>query len=1424
MLMQTATKHVFLTLFLLVNTFVFSQKGPGGVSNEIAGPDSDCKLWLDAGTIVAADGALLPIWQDESFSADDNSPTQTDVNFQPIFRSDLSASINGEPIVRFFPNKFLQFVSADDINNAGPYTERTTILAFRTGTDVSTRQILYEQGGNVRGLNIYIYQDSLFMGAYDLINDPDGTPGWGYTYTKVPVQPNTVFVVSHLFDGPLGATTGNITGYLNGQIFSSYAGGSGPAAGVGSLWTHPNTPGLGSCNGQTVVEGNTVINNTGGFPFLGDMAELIAYNKILNDAERIILENYLGAKYFANLIVNDYYDHQDNYGKDVIGIGRDIGVTNLHNTSQARNAFEIEANSASFADVDQEFLLMGHNNDDDQTWSVTGVTTRINTQRLLRTWKVDHSGDLGDITFSLDSTLVPDLPAGYIFVCLVDDSGGITADWSNASAYELDNGGAGDIFSNTFPIPDGAYVSIGIVEPTAYFTNSTASAFENNGPVQNVNVPIELNFIPISDEIIDFTSTAISATAGAGNDYTVPGSSATITAGTSTANIATTVEFDLIAEVTETYRIDISSTATVQGITIGIGTATNTFTIFDDDNTPKIAFNSTTSTTPENAGAITIQINRSGNTTPAVSCQYRLRIVGGSGTATGGADYTYATGTATFASGVTTFNMPITIVDDLLDEPNETVIFELFNVSAGADIEPTGNEHELTIIDDDSPPIVQFRVLASQGPETVGGPLIEVYISAISSQDITVDYTDINTGVPATEADPGVDYTIPTSGTLTILAGDTVAYLPLIIVNDGATESDETIDFQLSNAVNATLLGNTTHRYTIKDYTSFEWTGCAGVGTSSDNIIWLNPDDLTAFANLAPVGNFNDVSPNVNNTTASGGARALMNTNALNTKRMLSFDGVNDEYEIFDDALINTANYNGKHTLIVFETGTINPASTNKEMIYEQGGGTNGINMYIYQGNLYFNVWSISQGWNPISVSTASNLSSSTAYIAVLEYGNDGSNATITGYLNGATVGTSSVATGSPILNAHGDNGAVGGLIGSTRFHDLSTNNAVNFTGRIGDMIHYSDAPFNDTRRIILENHMSAKYDIPLTTNQKYTYSTTHSFEVAGIGQFASDDNHSDAQGRSILRINGPSSLDDNDFLIWGHDNASFTINPGITEIIPGIDNRLHRVWRVAEPGGDVGTVNISFDLSALPGGPYNVNDLFLLIDSDDGDFSNCAILTTGRSMVAQTVSFNGVNLNNGQWFTLGTSSTVVLLPVELVYFDANLENGRVKIEWTTETEINNDYFMIEKTRDGINWENVGKVNGAGNSVSTLNYSIYDPNPYTGISYYRLTQYDFDGSFSRSDIKSVVYNPSDIEISVFPNPITENEVTFNMNGVVNQDFDLKIFDMTGRLVQSSSHKMTNGNNTITLTRTLEKGAYLFKLMNGEQSFTFHMIK
>ncbi|MBI2271921.1 MAG: T9SS type A sorting domain-containing protein [Bacteroidetes bacterium] len=119
--------------------------------------------------------------------------------------------------------------------------------------------------------------------------------------------------------------------------------------------------------------------------------------------------------------------------------------------------------------------------------------------------------------------------------------------------------------------------------------------------------------------------------------------------------------------------------------------------------------------------------------------------------------------------------------------------------------------------------------------------------------------------------------------------------------------------------------------------------------------------------------------------------------------------------------------------------------------------------------------------------------------------------------------------------------------------------------------------------------------------------------------------------------------------------------------------------------------------------------------------------------------------------------STSTILPIELLNFSASLQPGKtVLAEWKTASETNNDYFTVERSRDGINFETITIIDGLGNSSQIHNYSAFDYYPLEGISYYRLKQTDFDGKYSFSDLKAVNFIDNDVkehlEFVLFPNP------------------------------------------------------------------------
>jgi hypothetical protein len=141
------------------------------------------------------------------------------------------------------------------------------------------------------------------------------------------------------------------------------------------------------------------------------------------------------------------------------------------------------------------------------------------------------------------------------------------------------------------------------------------------------------------------------------------------------------------------------------------------------------------------------------------------------------------------------------------------------------------------------------------------------------------------------------------------------------------------------------------------------------------------------------------------------------------------------------------------------------------------------------------------------------------------------------------------------------------------------------------------------------------------------------------------------------------------------------------------------------------------------------------------------------------------------------TTQVIVPLPVGLVDFNATLsEMNDVSINWSTSSEINNDYFTIERSEDGLYWEEIQIVSGSGNSSEMINYSILDRSPLDGLSYYRLKQTDFDGKFSYSGKKTIVVVP---KYNAYPNPI-RGEFFIEGNSLI--DFDVQVYTIHGQNV------------------------------------------
>jgi hypothetical protein len=136
------------------------------------------------------------------------------------------------------------------------------------------------------------------------------------------------------------------------------------------------------------------------------------------------------------------------------------------------------------------------------------------------------------------------------------------------------------------------------------------------------------------------------------------------------------------------------------------------------------------------------------------------------------------------------------------------------------------------------------------------------------------------------------------------------------------------------------------------------------------------------------------------------------------------------------------------------------------------------------------------------------------------------------------------------------------------------------------------------------------------------------------------------------------------------------------------------------------------------------------------------------------------------------------VLPITLLSFDVRSNNQYSEIYWTTASEINNDYFEIQRSDNGIQWKNIGTVKGNGNTKSPKEYHFTDQTPITGKNYYRLCQYDFDGKKSLSAVKIINNNKKTVEI--FPNPIQNGKTQLYLE----ENKIVRIFDTQGQLLRT----------------------------------------
>lgn len=205
------------------------------------------------------------------------------------------------------------------------------------------------------------------------------------------------------------------------------------------------------------------------------------------------------------------------------------------------------------------------------------------------------------------------------------------------------------------------------------------------------------------------------------------------------------------------------------------------------------------------------------------------------------------------------------------------------------------------------------------------------------------------------------------------------------------------------------------------------------------------------------------------------------------------------------------------------------------------------------------------------------------------------------------------------------------------------------------------------------------------------------------------------------------------------------------------------------------------------------------------GTSTSNAYYNSNPKPAAQYVSYSNLSF-------VATAGCSQLLPIELVSFNAKRINNEVKLDWKTASEKDNDFFTVERSLDGINFQEITKITGAKNSLKINSYEAVDENPSNEVSYYRLKQTDLNNEHKYSDIVSVDNDYSKMFIShVFPNP-TSSDVSFDFYTPISGEFNYQLVDLTGRIIVEKTGLVESGHSIFKENlEELPSGIYFMKV-------------
>lgn len=361
--------------------------------------------------------------------------------------------------------------------------------------------------------------------------------------------------------------------------------------------------------------------------------------------------------------------------------------------------------------------------------------------------------------------------------------------------------------------------------------------------------------------------------------------------------------------------------------------------------------------------------------------------------------------------------------------------------------------------------------------------------------------------------------------------------------------------------------------------------------------------------------------------------------------------------------------------------------------------------------------------------------------------------------------------------------------------------------------------PYNVNYDASISHAMTVGSHISISSNSVYTVTSTGSIidSAGGIdvninidqqnnGGFLDVDGKVEIQGTLTIQHSGTLIVRSNDTLIVG--DAHFQHNASI---------------EVEEFG--VMIVNGDLEMKQMN---TTILDGQLFVNGNITAQQNSTITGSGKIQATGTTDLSGSATFFGSTSPCSPGpceyGTGAGLPVKLVEFNANhLNNGKVEVNWVTETELNNDYFLLEKSYDGLSFSEVAIVPGNGTYTQRSEYSLLD-NASNKTIYYRLSQVDYNGE--RKIYNPIALSPSlenrHSNFSISPNPVrTHERISIDFSNSSLENTTIEIRDISGKLMQTK--KLNQFPASIQLNENLNNGIYLINIITASGIHTEKLI-